>query len=533
LEHNLSFFLAFSLQVPGGFIQAKVGSSVLLPCEMSPALNAESYKVSWYRPNKEDSPVLLYKDLKVQENTGDPQYRGRVSLVGDLQKGNISLKLENLTVADRGEYVCFVQSGTWYERASVNLDITVVGSLPVLSLAETGDEVNVTCASDGWSPIPIITWKDMRGRELRNSVVQHKTDSEGLVSVRSWLMFSPSDSEWISCSVGLSDHEIKEGRVLPLKSAPATEQTSGVSPGWKVSFIISLLINLLVFTVMAFLFIPKIRGLIFPQEQKITSKGEIQDKNMNQVNVDRDITLPPETVPVVNQTAETTAEAAQTSEKTDKATNTEKEITDWEKMLSCKVAIRPMKSSRLVDVVKVEVDKSNVTRITCKSDIKATDRARVLCEERISSGRYYWEITALTEPPSSLCGSYEYPSPWYVGVTTETAWNKQHAHLSSENDFWILQYEKEKGYYVNDPVMIPVLVRDRFYRLGVYIDCERHTLSFYDCDKRSHLYTFYNIDSTKPLIPVLSPGNNPKYSIAICEDKCFRCDELYLQQDTK
>uniref|UniRef100_A0A3B1JML6 Ig-like domain-containing protein n=1 Tax=Astyanax mexicanus TaxID=7994 RepID=A0A3B1JML6_ASTMX len=102
---------AFSLQVPGGFIQAKVGSSVLLPCEMSPALNAESYKVSWYRPSKEDSPVLLYKDLKVQENAGDPQYRGRASLVGDLQKGNVSLKLENLTVADRGEYVCLFSRG--------------------------------------------------------------------------------------------------------------------------------------------------------------------------------------------------------------------------------------------------------------------------------------------------------------------------------------------------------------------------------------------------------------------------------------
>uniref|UniRef100_A0A8B9H8P8 Ig-like domain-containing protein n=1 Tax=Astyanax mexicanus TaxID=7994 RepID=A0A8B9H8P8_ASTMX len=165
----------FTLQVPGGFIQAKVGSSVLLPCEMSPALNAESYKVSWYRPNKEDSPVLLYKDLKVQENTGDPQYRGRVFLVGDLQKGNVSLKLENLTVADRGEYECYVKSNIWYDTAKVILNITVVGSLPVLSLAETGDKVNVTCVSDGWSPIPIITWKDMRGRELRNSVVQHKT----------------------------------------------------------------------------------------------------------------------------------------------------------------------------------------------------------------------------------------------------------------------------------------------------------------------------------------------------------------------
>ncbi|XP_049328167.1 butyrophilin-like protein 2 [Astyanax mexicanus] len=315
----------FTLQVPGGFIQAKVGFSVLLPCEMSPALNAESYEVSWYRPNKEGSPVLLYKDLKVQENTGDPQYRGRASLFGDLQKGYVSLKLENLTIADRGEYVCFVQSDRWYEKASVNLNITVVGSLPVLSLAETGDEVNVTCVSDGWSPKPIITWKDMRGRELRNSVVQHKTDSEGLVSVRSWLMFSPSDSEWISCSVGLSDQDIKEGRVLPLKSAPATEQPSE----WKVSFIILLIIILMVFTVMASLFIPKIRGLIFTQEQKITSKGE-------QTNLLGDITHPPETGPVVNQTAETTAEAAQTSEKTDKATNTEKEITDWEKMLSCK-----------------------------------------------------------------------------------------------------------------------------------------------------------------------------------------------------
>uniref|UniRef100_W5KLM7 Ig-like domain-containing protein n=1 Tax=Astyanax mexicanus TaxID=7994 RepID=W5KLM7_ASTMX len=164
----------FSLQVPGGFIQAKVGSSVLLPCEMSPALNAESYEVSWYRPNKEDSPVLLYKDLKVQENTGDPQYRGRLSLVGDLQKGNVSLKLENLTLADRGEYVCYVKSSIWYDTAKVNLNITVVGSLPVLSLAEVGDQVNVSCVSDGWFPKPTLTWKDMRGRKLPYNHIHYR-----------------------------------------------------------------------------------------------------------------------------------------------------------------------------------------------------------------------------------------------------------------------------------------------------------------------------------------------------------------------
>ncbi|KAL7856333.1 hypothetical protein AOLI_G00199370 [Acnodon oligacanthus] len=55
------------------------------------------------------------------------------------------------------------------------------------------------------------------------------TDSEGLVSVSSWLLFSPSESEWISCSVGLSDQEMREGRVLPLKPATAV-----LKPGPKI-----------------------------------------------------------------------------------------------------------------------------------------------------------------------------------------------------------------------------------------------------------------------------------------------------------
>uniref|UniRef100_A0A8B9HCQ6 Ig-like domain-containing protein n=1 Tax=Astyanax mexicanus TaxID=7994 RepID=A0A8B9HCQ6_ASTMX len=208
-----------------GPVFAKMGSSSVLPCELSPALNAKTYEVRWHQPNKRDNPILLYEEQKVQENAGDPQYRGRASLVGDLQKGNVSLKLENLTLADRGEYVCYVRSSEWYDSASVFLNITVVGSLPVLSFAEVGDQLNVTCASDRWSPMPTLIWRDERGIQLKNSVFMPKTDSEGLVSVRSWLMFSPSDSEWISCSVGLSDQEMKEGRVLILNSVSKTLQS--------------------------------------------------------------------------------------------------------------------------------------------------------------------------------------------------------------------------------------------------------------------------------------------------------------------
>ncbi|XP_049328623.1 butyrophilin-like protein 2 [Astyanax mexicanus] len=233
--------VTFFLVVPDGSVSGQLGSSVVLPCTLSPSQDCREFEIQWYRKKDRDNPVLLYKDLKVQENYGDPQYRGRVSLVGDLKKGNVSLKLENLTLADRGEYVCFVDRTKWYDQASVFITVPVVGSPPLQSLTEVGDQVNVTCESDGWSPKPTLTWRDRSGKELWNSPKYYTQDSEGLVSVRSWLMFSPSDSEWISCSVGLSDQEMKEGRVLILNSVSKTLQS-----GWKAAFLVLLVIFVVV-----------------------------------------------------------------------------------------------------------------------------------------------------------------------------------------------------------------------------------------------------------------------------------------------
>uniref|UniRef100_A0AAR2L7Z9 Ig-like domain-containing protein n=1 Tax=Pygocentrus nattereri TaxID=42514 RepID=A0AAR2L7Z9_PYGNA len=164
----------FSVFVPNGSVSERKGSSAVLPCGLTPALNAKMFDLRWYK-NDYNNPVLLYKDLKVQENPGDAQYRGRVSLIGELDKGNVSLRLENLTLADGGEYVCFVKSDIWYEKASVNLIVRVLGSFPLFSLAEFGDQVNVSCASTGWSPKPTLTWRDKRGRELATSHIYYKT----------------------------------------------------------------------------------------------------------------------------------------------------------------------------------------------------------------------------------------------------------------------------------------------------------------------------------------------------------------------
>ncbi|XP_030644055.1 selection and upkeep of intraepithelial T-cells protein 1 isoform X2 [Chanos chanos] len=187
----------FSVQVPDGPFSAKLGSSVVFPCSLSPSFSAVELEVRWYRPNKFNTPVLFYKDLKIQESPVDPQCSDRVSLIGRLEEGNVSLKLENITLSDRGDYECHISSGVWYDKGTTSLTVN---------------------------------------------------DSDDLVRVSSWLLFSPSESEWISCSVSLSDQEEREGRAMPVR----TKMSTASKTPWR-AFVVMLVISLLSLSVVCIL----------------------------------------------------------------------------------------------------------------------------------------------------------------------------------------------------------------------------------------------------------------------------------------
>ncbi|XP_045071715.1 butyrophilin subfamily 3 member A2-like [Coregonus clupeaformis] len=121
----------FIFSVPHGPILTWLNSSVSLPCELSPLFNAEPLEVRW--SGDFNKPALLYKDHKIQETSLDPQYRGRVSLTGGLERGNVSLRLERVTLEDRGEYVCYVSSEQWYNKAIVLLTVNGKGLGTVLT----------------------------------------------------------------------------------------------------------------------------------------------------------------------------------------------------------------------------------------------------------------------------------------------------------------------------------------------------------------------------------------------------------------
>ncbi|KAM9450194.1 butyrophilin-like protein 10 [Clarias gariepinus] len=258
----------FSLKVESP-VSGLLGSSVSLHCAVTNNMDVRPMEVRWYRPNMYDTPALFYRDTEIQKSPVDVQYQGRVFLLGDLEKGDVSVKLENLMLTDRGDYVCHVKSDIWFDKATVSLRLRVVGSTPVLSICEAGEgKVNVSCQSHGWVPEPSITWTDKDGRDLKHlSNDKFTNNSVGTADVSSWLIVSPSESEWISCSVGLSDQERKEDRIMLHVPARDTESLTGY-----IIIIIPVLLVLCVVGIAVYCVLRK-KGLILSRRKGTESTG--------------------------------------------------------------------------------------------------------------------------------------------------------------------------------------------------------------------------------------------------------------------
>uniref|UniRef100_A0A8C1UDZ2 Ig-like domain-containing protein n=1 Tax=Cyprinus carpio TaxID=7962 RepID=A0A8C1UDZ2_CYPCA len=127
--------VSLTVVVPGDPIVAHVGSTVILPCWISPAENAEALEIRWYRHDQFNNPVLLYNHGKIQD-VQEESYRNRSSLKpwsdqsGGLKGGAVSLRLEKLTLQDEGSYHCYVSGDREYDSREVALSISAYSSGP-------------------------------------------------------------------------------------------------------------------------------------------------------------------------------------------------------------------------------------------------------------------------------------------------------------------------------------------------------------------------------------------------------------------
>lgn len=117
--------------------------------------------------------------------------------------------------------------------------------------------------------------------------------------------------------------------------------------------------------------------------------------------------------------------------------------------------------------------------------------SHVLCTQKFSSGKHYWEV--------QVSGS------WCVGVCIDTKRNHK-VPLNPKNGFWVLQYDEQSGLCANTDPPTKLDTHTTLSKLGVCLDCVNNTLSFHDVDKKSHICLFQSMPSAT-FFPLIGPAD--------------------------
>ncbi|XP_046707073.1 butyrophilin subfamily 1 member A1-like isoform X2 [Silurus meridionalis] len=120
----------------------------------------------------------------------------------------------------------------------------------------------------------------------------------------------------------------------------------------------------------------------------------------------------------------------------------------------------------------------------------------VLGKQSFSSGRFYYEV--------QVRGKTE----WDLGVVRENINRKGEIILRPQNGFWTVGLRNENQYKAFAGPSVPLTLREKVEKVGVFVDYEEGLVSFYDVNSRSHIYSFTGQTFTEKLYPFFSPCDN-------------------------
>lgn len=117
----------------------------------------------------------------------------------------------------------------------------------------------------------------------------------------------------------------------------------------------------------------------------------------------------------------------------------------------------------------------------------------VLGKQSFSSGRFYFEVQV------------EGKISWDVGVVHESISRKGSINARPDDGYWAICLRRE-GQYKASGVHLTLLTP--LNRLGVFVDCEKGFISFYNADSAEIIYKYTDLLFTEKLYPFFSPSIN-------------------------
>ncbi|XP_014046322.1 E3 ubiquitin-protein ligase TRIM39 [Salmo salar] len=117
---------------------------------------------------------------------------------------------------------------------------------------------------------------------------------------------------------------------------------------------------------------------------------------------------------------------------------------------------------------------------------------RVLGMEGFSSGKFYYEVQVKEK------------TWWALGVARESINRKGMNVLSPEFGAWTIELRNRNEYGARTEFVVPLTMREKPQKVGVFVDYKKGQVSFYDVEARSHIYSFTGCTFTERLYPLLS-----------------------------
>ncbi|XP_039374763.1 butyrophilin subfamily 2 member A2-like [Mauremys reevesii] len=192
----------FTVIGPDHPITASLGGEAVLPCHLSPRINAQNMEVRWLR--SQYSPfVHLYHDGQDRYEQQMPEYQKRTQLLKDnITNGSVSLRIRDIQPSDNGRYKCFFQSDVSYEEALLELQVAGLGSAPDISVeGHQGRGIWVVCRSSGWYPQPEVLWRDLHGKLLPSVSENISQEANGLFQTEIAIVITKESNQKVYCCV--------------------------------------------------------------------------------------------------------------------------------------------------------------------------------------------------------------------------------------------------------------------------------------------------------------------------------------------
>ncbi|NXQ52460.1 NF7B factor, partial [Anthoscopus minutus] len=109
----------------------------------------------------------------------------------------------------------------------------------------------------------------------------------------------------------------------------------------------------------------------------------------------------------------------------------------------------------------------------------------VLGSQAFDSGRHYWEVWVGSK------------TKWDLGVAAETVDRAAKVKLCPENGYWTLRLRNRTEYWATATPWVRLTPRQPPRKVGVFLDCQEGTVTFFDAGDMSHLFTFHQVSAER------------------------------------